>query len=157
RLDQLSTFGMLQGRPHAWVLDLLGALEAAGLIAAEGDEYPTLRLTTAGREVMHARQPPLVSWPQQRARARREPTARAKDPQSATPIDSPLFERLRRLRAKLAAEERLPAYCVFHDRTLAELCRARPASLDALARIPGVGPNKLAKYGEKFLAAIAEV
>ncbi|HEY7954847.1 MAG TPA: ATP-dependent DNA helicase RecQ [Polyangia bacterium] len=156
RFEQLATFGMLRGRAHAWVLDFLGALEAAGLIAPEGDEYPTLRLTAAGREVMHARQPPQVSWPQKRARSRREETRGAKDPERATPIDSPLFERLRGLRAKLAAEERLPAYCVFHDRTLAELCRARPASLDALSQIPGVGPNKLAKYGQKFLAAIAE-
>jgi ATP-dependent DNA helicase RecQ len=70
------------------------------------------------------------------------------------PIDEPLFARLRELRARLAKEERLPAYCVFHDRTLAALARQRPATLDEMAAVPGVGPSKLAKYGAAFLDAL---
>ncbi|HSN33845.1 MAG TPA: ATP-dependent DNA helicase RecQ, partial [Ideonella sp.] len=54
-LHRLSTFGVLRGKPVAWVLDVLGTIEAAGLIMAEGDEYPCLRITAAGREVMHDR------------------------------------------------------------------------------------------------------
>ena len=47
-LHRVSTFGALRGRPVAWVLDVLGALEAAGLVIAEGDEYPCLRITAGG-------------------------------------------------------------------------------------------------------------
>jgi ATP-dependent DNA helicase RecQ len=70
------------------------------------------------------------------------------------PIDEPLFARLRELRARLAKEERLPAYCVFHDRTLAALARHKPGTLDEMAAVPGVGPSKLAKYGAAFLDAL---
>ncbi len=70
------------------------------------------------------------------------------------PLDEPLFARLRELRARLAKEERLPAYCVFHDRTLAALVRQRPGTLDEMAAVPGVGPTKLAKYGAAFLDAL---
>jgi ATP-dependent DNA helicase RecQ len=68
--------------------------------------------------------------------------------------DDPLFQRLRGLRTRLAAEERLPAYCIFHDRTLAEVARHKPRTLAELAGIPGVGERKLAKYGDAVLAVI---
>ena len=158
-LDKLGTYGVLGGRSHAFVLDLLGSCEAAGLLAVSGDEYPTLRITPAGREVMHDRQRALVSFPKERAATRRASSG-ARESSGAAPAasldgaDEPLFQKLRGLRAKLAANDRLPAYCVFHDRTLVELARARPRSLSALGQIPGVGPTKLAKYGDAFLAAI---
>jgi ATP-dependent DNA helicase RecQ len=66
------------------------------------------------------------------------------------------FERLRQLRGELAREAGLPAYCVFPDRTLAELARRRPASETELLDIPGVGPAKARKYGERFLAALRD-
>ncbi len=157
-LHKLSTFGVLRGRPVAWALDVLGTLEAAGLILSEGDEYPCLRLTAAGREVMHDRARMRATLPAERAPAAkkaRAATARTGDGDDADgPVDEPLFARLRELRAKLARDEQLPAYCVFHDRTLLALARARPATLDELAAVPGVGPAKLAKYGAAFLDAL---
>ena len=156
-LHRLSTFGVLRGRPIAWVLDVLGALEAAGLIVPEGDEYPCLRLTRAGREVMHDRARLPLALPRERRAAppaAKTSRAAARPPDDGPPVDDALFQRLRALRTRLAAEEKLPPYCVFHDRTLTALARARPATLDELATVPGVGPGKLAKYGAAFLAAL---
>ncbi|HET7276155.1 MAG TPA: ATP-dependent DNA helicase RecQ [Longimicrobiaceae bacterium] len=67
-----------------------------------------------------------------------------------------LFERLRALRARLAREEKLPAYCIFPDRTLAELARHRPGTEDDLLAIPGVGPAKLERYGAHFLEILIQ-
>jgi ATP-dependent DNA helicase RecQ len=156
-LHRLSTFGALRGRPVAWVLDVLGTIEAAGLIVAEGDEYPCLRITAAGREVMHDRARMQAALPAERAASAGRKRAQATSGGGGGddgPIDEPLFARLRELRAKLAKEERLPAYCVFHDRTLAALARQRPETLDEMAAVPGVGPSKLAKYGAAFLDAL---
>jgi ATP-dependent DNA helicase RecQ len=156
-LHKLPTFGALRGRPVAWVLDVLGTLEAAGLLLAEGDEYPCVRITGAGREVMYDRARMTAALPPERTRAAkksRAPSVETDEP--ASPSDAPLFQKLRALRTKLAAAEQLPAYCVFHDRTLAALARARPATLDELATVPGVGPSKLAKYGSAFLDALRE-
>jgi ATP-dependent DNA helicase RecQ len=156
-LERLSTFGVLRGRSHAFVLDLLGAVEAGGLLESSGGDYPTLRITRDGREVMHDRRRARIAFPaerrEKRSRAPKLDDAAAGD---EAPVDRALFDRLRALRLELASAERLPAYCVFHDRTLMELARARPQSLDELGRVSGVGPMKLAKYGRAFLAALAD-
>ena len=70
------------------------------------------------------------------------------------PDDAPLFGELRALRGTIAREEQVPAYVVFADRTLAEIAVRKPRSLAALSEVRGVGPAKLAKYGERFLALI---
>jgi ATP-dependent DNA helicase RecQ len=67
-----------------------------------------------------------------------------------------LFAELRALRGSIAKEEQVPAYVVFPDRTLAEIATRRPRSTAALADIRGVGPAKLEKYGERFLALIRD-
>jgi ATP-dependent DNA helicase RecQ len=67
-----------------------------------------------------------------------------------------LFAELRALRAAIAREEQVPAYVVFPDRTLAEIATRRPRSAAALAEVRGVGPAKLEKYGERFLALIRD-
>jgi ATP-dependent DNA helicase RecQ len=158
-LHRVSTFGALRGKPVAYVLDVLGALEAAGLIYAEGDDYPCLRITRAGREVMHDRARPALPLPRAARRAP-PPSSSTSAPTTAEtdepPVDEALLGRLKALRSKLAALEKLPAYCVFHDRTLAALARTRPATLDDMRSVPGVGPAKMAKYGAAFLAALTE-
>ena len=45
---------------------------------------------------------------------------------------------------------------IFHDSTLTEVARRRPASLAALAEIPGVGRSKLERYGDAVIAVVAE-
>jgi ATP-dependent DNA helicase RecQ len=62
-----------------------------------------------------------------------------------------LFTRLRDLRKRLADARDLPAYVVFHDRTLREMAQRRPRTLDELLEVPGVGPAKLERYGAAFL------
>jgi len=46
----------------------------------------------------------------------------------------------------------VPAYVVFPDATLIEMARARPASLEEMRQISGVGPRKLEQFGAQFLA-----
>ena len=48
----------------------------------------------------------------------------------------------------------MPPYVIFHDSTLAAMCRERPRELGQMALLPGVGERKLARYGEVFLAAL---
>jgi ATP-dependent DNA helicase RecQ len=68
--------------------------------------------------------------------------------------DGALLDRLRTLRRAIAKEEQVPAYVVFPDRTLAEMAVHRPRTTTALAGIRGVGPTKLERYGDRFLAIL---
>jgi len=72
----------------------------------------------------------------------------------ASAADGALLERLRALRSKIAREQKVPAYVVFADKTLLEMAVRRPKSSYALGEIRGVGPMKIEKYGEQFLALL---
>jgi hypothetical protein len=66
-------------------------------------------------------------------------------------IDSGIFEELRMLRAKIAREQEVPAFVIFHDRVLRELAKEKPVTLEALMKVPGVGPRKCELYGDMVL------
>jgi ATP-dependent DNA helicase RecQ len=65
-----------------------------------------------------------------------------------------LFARLRQLRKQLADQRGIPAFMVFSDASLMEMAARRPGSLEAMRAVPGVGPKKLAQYGEAFLQVL---
>ncbi|MFI6522169.1 DNA helicase RecQ [Spirillospora sp. NPDC050679] len=158
--DALSVFGkgaeltaLNDGQWRGVVRQLL----AQGLLAVESN-YGSLVLTDAsaevlrgGRKVMMRRDPERAAAPKA-ARAARERKAPVDMPAEA----APLFERLRSWRGATAKEQGVPAYVIFHDATLREIATARPASLAELGSISGIGENKLAKYGEQVLEALAE-
>ena len=68
--------------------------------------------------------------------------------------DPDLFEALRDVRLRLARERGVPPYVIFHDTTLRDMAEHRPASLNDLHGIYGVGAKKAADFGEAFLEAI---
>jgi ATP-dependent DNA helicase RecQ len=70
--------------------------------------------------------------------------------------DPALIGALRRLRLAIAKAEKVPAYVIFPDRTLAEIAVRRPRSLDALSAVHGVGPSRLERYGERLLEVLRE-
>lgn len=73
---------------------------------------------------------------------------------SSAKEEADLFEALRKLRMRIAKEEHLPAYMIFHDKTLREIAKKRPQTIDELMEVPGVGKVKAAKYGEFIIDEI---
>jgi ATP-dependent DNA helicase RecQ len=68
--------------------------------------------------------------------------------------DTAIYDRLRRLRGRLASDRRVPPYVIFSNRTLREMVQFKPANLDALGSLYGVGARKCKEFGPAFLAAI---
>lgn len=75
---------------------------------------------------------------------------------TASPDTQRLFAALKAWRTIEASEQGAPPYVVFHDRTLFEIAQARPASLEALGRIGGVGQAKLQRYGAAVLRLVRD-
>lgn len=69
--------------------------------------------------------------------------------------DKELFQTLKALRLSIAREHNLPPYVIFHDKTLMEMALRKPANLEDLGHVNGVGASKLEKYGQVFLDAIS--
>jgi ATP-dependent DNA helicase RecQ len=95
---------------------------------------------------------PRTARPRARTRARAVSRSSAPAPVKGGPV----YERLRVLRRELADAIRRPAFVVFHDSALAKMVEMQPTTLEELRRVPGVGPVKLAKYGERFLRVLNE-
>ncbi|MDR1889716.1 MAG: DNA helicase RecQ [Zoogloeaceae bacterium] len=132
-------------------------LVAAGFLHVDMNEYGALKLTAAARPVLKG---------EQRVELRRRilpPATRQKrqrlidEPDAALSAEARgLFERLREWRAETAKEQGVPAYVIFHDKTLKEIAQSRPANREALMTVQGVGQAKMERYGEKILALAAE-
>ena len=71
-----------------------------------------------------------------------------------TDEDERLFQRLRALRKQLADEYHVLPYMVFSDATLRAMVRRRPANVEELLEVSGVGRAKLQRYGDAFLEEI---
>jgi ATP-dependent DNA helicase RecQ len=70
--------------------------------------------------------------------------------------DEGLFLKLKELRSRWAQEIKAPAYIVFSDASLRDMCRKRPQNPEQFLNVAGVGAVKLEKYGAAFMAAIRE-
>ena len=135
----------LPGWSEDRVRKLFAELMEAGLVGQTPGQYPMVMLTEEGREVLAGRSLAAVTLPA-------EPLVAPVT--AARPADPDLFERLRTWRALVARRDGVPAYVVFHDRALAELAARRPADLEAMAEVPGMGPAKLARYGDELLGLL---
>jgi ATP-dependent DNA helicase RecQ len=152
----LSTFGLLADASMAEIRGYIEQLTAEGLLRQTDDGYPVLKLTPRGVELLKdpGSQPGLALARQRRAEkdgVRRRSHAEA---ESWDGVDRDLFERLRIVRLEIARSRGVPPYVIFHDTTLREMARQRPASIAALRTIYGVGERKAAELGERFVAEI---
>jgi len=153
--DGLKTFGVGQDKPKSAWTALTRKLFAAGALAEASVEHGGFCLTGKGEDILFGREAiALRADPFAARRTRREgrESARADGLDEGT---AGLFEHLRQLRLSLAREEGVAAYIIFTDRTLIAMARERPAGLEQMRAIEGVGERKLAQYGEAFLDAIA--
>ena len=153
RHDQLTVFGIgTDLRDSEW-RGVVRQLLAAGLLAVEGD-YGTLVLTDRSADVLRGDLKVMMRREPERVRAAKAPRARAAV--SDLPEEAGArFERLRVWRASMAKEQGVPAYVIFHDATLRSIATLRPATLAELGTVSGVGQNKLAKFGQQVLDALA--
>jgi ATP-dependent DNA helicase RecQ len=68
--------------------------------------------------------------------------------------DLGLWEALRACRQSIASEHNVPAYVIFHDKTLQEMLAYRPQTAAEMLDISGIGQTKLDRYGDRFLSVL---
>jgi ATP-dependent DNA helicase RecQ len=147
--NRLSTYGIGRELGRAEWASVGRELLRIGLIEQEKGEFPTITLTAEGLETLRTRRVVMLTKPMEASRA---PVPRAGE----IACDEPLFDRLRRLRKRLADERGVPAYVIFGDTTLRQMAREYPDTADALRAISGIGEKKLAEFGEAFAAEVAD-
>lgn len=149
--DKLSVFGIgADIEATAW-RSVFRQMIARSLVTTDLDSKGGLKLAEAARPILKGEE--KVSF-REETKTSGKRTRKSKASASVSIQDSALWEKLRETRMDIAKEQGIPAYVIFHDATLMEMMEKRPASLEAMARISGVGEAKLEKYGEIFLKAI---
>ncbi|HFJ5793339.1 TPA: DNA helicase RecQ [Enterococcus faecium] len=137
----LSTYGLMKNQSQKETMQLIEYLISNGYLLTINGEYPVLKVTERGIQVLKG----------QESVYRKEPK---KVQQLSDEETDTLFEVLRELRTDLASEAGVPPYVVFSDSTLKEMSRIRLSSRLEMLQIKGVGQSKLDKYGEAFLSRI---
>jgi ATP-dependent DNA helicase RecQ len=153
--DRLTTYGIGADLDAKTWRGVFRQLVAAGLLAVDVEAYGGLRLTDASRAVLTGNQAVTL----RKELASRKQRDRDSGPRTGVPVasqDLPLFRALRDLRARLAKEQNVPAYVIFHDSTLRNIAERRPGSMDALAHVGGIGAAKLERYGAEVLEVVQE-
>ena len=150
--DRIKTFGVGTELDGVQWLSVIRQLLAQGHLLPDPDGHGGLMLAPSAGEVLRgARELRFRSeTPRERVRGRRSSVRRAAGV-ALDPAAQLLWEALRAWRLDEARRQELPPYVIFHDATLIEVARRRPASLDALADIPGIGRSKLDRYGAALI------
>ncbi|MBT1076933.1 DNA helicase RecQ [Geobacter grbiciae] len=152
--DRLSTYGIGADRSaEAWG-SIIRQLIHRGYLEQDLANYSVLKLTPAARPLLRGEVSLTLAKPRVKVAPVKKEPKRKGAVASLAEGDEDLFQALRALRKRLADEQQVPPYVIFSDATLVEMATLRPATMDDLLRVNGVGEQKLGRYGAAFLEAI---
>jgi len=147
--DQLPTFGVGTEYDRRQWQAVFRQMMGHDLVRPDPERHGALKMTEAARPILRDEAGIRLRLDTVR-KAPRRPAVKA----LVSEEDAPLLSALKAKRRALAEAAKVPAYVIFPDRTLIEMAETRPATLDGMAGINGVGAKKLERYGAEFLAVI---
>jgi ATP-dependent DNA helicase RecQ len=154
RHDELSVFGIGTERSlQAW-RSVIRQLAVRGFLRVDAERYGALVLTEKSRPLLRG---------ELRLGLREDPksVAVARKPKASTAVaalsegNRNLFDELRELRKRIATEQGVPPYVIFHDATLIQMVESRPGTPEEMLGLTGVGKKKADRYGEEFIRLLA--
>ena len=147
--DKLPTYGVGRELTRPQWQAVFRQMLGHDLMRPDSERHGALVMTEAARPILRGEQQITLRLDLVK-KAKSGPVVKALVPEE----DAPLFSALRAKRAALASAAGMPAYMVFSDKTLMEMAATRPANMDAMAGISGVGAKKLESFGAAFLEVI---
>ena len=150
--DQLSTYGIGSDKHKSEWQSIYRQLIAIGLLHVDVAGYGSLKITPAGYQFLKEKRPLQLRKVSDKVKAAAKKTRTSI--KFDHPVDQDMFTALKQLRKELAAEQGVPPYVIFHDKTLSEMVTSRPQTLSAFSQLSGVGQRKMESYGEIFIDMI---
>lgn len=168
-LDRCPSYGRLHDAPEARIRDVLSQMATDGFLSIAEGRLPIVGFGQRAAETVAPEFRYEIKRVERKAAgAGTGVTSRTDSSSKSAASDGPalgsyapddenetLFQKLRELRLSIARENSLPPYMVFNDRTLRDMSRLRPITDAQFLAVNGVGDSKLAKYGKRFMEAIA--
>ena len=168
-LDRCPSYGRLHDAPEARIRDVLSQMATDGFLSITEGRLPIVGFGQRAAETVAPEFRYEIKRVERKAAGAGTGVTSRTDSSSKSaasdglalgsyaPDDEneTLFQKLRELRLSIARENSLPPYMVFNDRTLRDMARLRPITDAQFLAVNGVGDSKLAKYGKRFMEAIA--
>ena len=168
-LDRCPSYGRLHDAPEARIRDVLSQMATDGFLSIAEGRLPIVGFGQRAAETVAPEFRYEIKRVERKAAGAGTGVPSRTDSSSKSAVsDGPalgsyapddenetLFQKLRELRLSIARENSLPPYMVFNDRTLRDMARLRPITDAQFLAVNGVGDSKLAKYGKRFMEAIA--
>lgn len=154
RHDTLQIFGKGKDIDIKTWNSVFRQLIANDFLSVDISGFGSLKLTESSRDVLsgnkevYFRKDPIVTKVSKVKKLKESTFTLEND------FEESLFKELKALRLKLAKEQKVPPYIIFHDRTLVEIAKVKPISVEEFSNISGVGQSKLNRYGKSFLELI---
>ena len=170
-LDKLKTLGIMKDKSPEEIRRIAQFLIQCGYMKVVGDRYPVIQATKKASEVLYGgsivempapniklTDPISTSISGVTLKAPRMPKSSksAKITKTTYAAEEGLFANLKALRLQIATRERVPAFVIFSDAALYDMCNKLPIDDKSFLNVSGVGEVKLKKYGSVFLKAIRE-
>jgi ATP-dependent DNA helicase RecQ len=174
-LDKQTTYGLMKQYSTPYIKQIIKALVGQGYLCVTDGDYPILVLTDRSGDILYKRIPVAMRYPadmevesksakkerhlRERLESRTEggsaPSRSRPVRASAGSADPRLYKALADLRSELAQAQGVPAFYIFTNATLEDMCAKLPETPEELLAVSGVGQAKLEKYGPAFLGCIA--
>mgnify|MGYP000077460450 FL=1 len=147
-LNNQSTYGIMKEVTARHIFGTIDFLAEKEYISAD-NETEVLKLLPKSRNVLFGRERLVMKKVENSEKV-------VKTHRPEVPVNSDLLDALKALRKGIASQKSVPAYVIFTDATLIDMCKKCPETPDEMLEVSGVGRTKLEKFGKQFLEEIAK-
>lgn len=147
-LNSQSTYGIMKEVTARHIFGTIDFLAEKEYISAD-NETEALKLLPKSRDVLFGRERLVMKKVENSEKV-------VKTHRPEVPVNSDLLDALKALRKSIASKKSVPAYVIFTDATLIDMCKKCPETPDEMLEVSGVGRTKLEKFGKEFLEVIAK-
>lgn len=147
-LNNQSTYGIMKEVTARHIFGTIDFLAEKEYISSD-NETEVLKLLPKSRDVLFGRERLVMKKVENSEKV-------VKTHRPEVPVNSDLLDALRALRKGIASKKSVPAYVIFTDATLIDMCKKCPETPDEMLEVSGVGRTKLEKFGKQFLEEIAK-
>ena len=147
-LNNQSTYGIMKEVTARHIFGTIDFLAEKEYISAD-NETEVLKLLPKSRDVLFGRERLVMKKVENSEKV-------VKTHRPEVPVNSELLDALKALRKSIASQKSVPAYVIFTDATLIDMCKKCPETPDEMLEVSGVGRTKLEKFGKQFLEEIAK-
>lgn len=147
-LNNQSTYGIMKEVTARHIFGTIDFLAEKEYISSD-NETEVLKLLPKSRDVLFGRERLVMKKVENSEKV-------VKTHRPEVPVNSELLDALKALRKGIASKKSVPAYVIFTDATLIDMCKKCPKTPDEMLEVSGVGRTKLEKFGKQFLEEIAK-